>query len=103
MEMFKIKNNLSPAFISDLFSQIGTRTRSNALFLRPNVNTTYMGEQSLRYFGPIVWDTMVPENLKGLTDLNDFKNKIKLWLPRNCACRLCKDYIQYLGFATLYE
>ena len=47
VEMFKIKNNLSPAFISDLFSQIGTQTRSNAFFLRPNVNTTYMGEQSV--------------------------------------------------------
>ena len=62
-----------------------------------------MGEQSLRWFGPIVWDVMLPEDLKRLTNLLDFKQKVQTWVPQNCACRLCKDYIPNLGFATLYE
>ena len=101
--MFKVKNKLCPDFIKDLFCQIDTRTRSDASFHRPDVNTVHMGEQSFQCFGPIVWDTMVPEDLKRLTDLEDFKNKIKEWIPENCICRICKDYVPNLGFASLYE
>ena len=101
--MFKVKNDLSPKYIKYLFSLRESQTRSHASFCRPNVNTTRMGEQSFRCFGPIVWDVMLPEYFKRLTNLEDFKNKIQTWLPQNCACRLCKGYIPNLGFATLYE
>ena len=65
IEMFKVKNNLCPDFIKSLFCQINTRTRSNASFHRHNVNTVHNGEQSLRSFGPIVWDNMIPQKVKG--------------------------------------
>ena len=103
VEMFKVKHDLCPPFIKSLFCLIDSRTRSNASFHRPNINTVYRGKQSLRCFGPIVWDTMVPQCLKKITDLEDFKKKIRTWVPDNCACRLCKDYISDLGFVTLYE
>ena len=103
IEMFKVKNNLCPEFIKNLFSQINTQTRSNASFHRQNVNTVYNGEQTLRSFGPIVWDTMVPEDLKKITDLQDFKDKIRAWIPESCICRLCKNYVPNLGFVTIYE
>ena len=61
IEMFKVKDNLCPEFIKNLFCQIYTRTRSNASFHRQNVNRVYNGEQTLSSFGPIVWDTMVSE------------------------------------------
>ena len=48
IEMFKVKHDLSPIFIEDLFSLRDLRIRSQTSFCRPNVNTTYMGEQSLR-------------------------------------------------------
>ena len=44
IEMFKVKNDLSPKFIKDLFSLRESQTRSRASFCRPNVNTTGMGE-----------------------------------------------------------
>ena len=62
--MFKVKNDLSPIFIKDLFSLRNLRIRSQTTFCRPNVNNTYMDEQSLRCFGPIVWNVMLPEDLK---------------------------------------
>ena len=103
IEMFKVKNNMCPEFIKNLFCQIETRTRSNASFHRKNVNKVYNGEQTLRSFGPIVWDTMVPEGLKKITDLQDFKDKIRAWIPESCICRLCKNYVPSLGFVTIYE
>ena len=30
--------------------------------------------------------------------LQVFKNKLKEWKPRSCPCRLCKTYIQHVGF-----
>ena len=57
----------------------------------------------LRYFGPIVWDIMVPEKIKSLSTLEEFKREIAGWVPDNCPCRLCKDFIPGLGFVTLFE
>ena len=78
-------------------------TRSKATFHRPNVNTVYNGKQSLRYFGPIVWDKMLPENIKQITDLDTFKREVKNLVPDNCPCRLWKDFVPQLGFVTLFE
>ena len=102
IEIFKVKNDLCPRFISKLFCQTETQTRSKASFHRPKVNTVYKGESSLRCFGPIVWDCMLPQNIKGISDLKDFKHKIKTWVPKNCVCRLCKVYVSNLGFVTLH-
>ena len=65
--MFKVKDDISPKFIKDLSSLRESQTRSHASCCIPNVNTTSMGEQSLRCFGPIVWDVMLPEDFKRLT------------------------------------
>ena len=101
--MFKVKHNLCPEFIQNIFHQKNSTTRSKANFHRPTVNTVYNGEQSLRYFGPIVRDKMLPENIKQITDLGTFKREVKNWVPDNCPCRLCKDFVPQLGFVTLFE
>ena len=66
-------------------------------FIIPNVNNEYMGKLSLRYFGPVVWETMLPEVYKRINALEKFKDDIKKWVPR-CKCRLCKTYIAGVGF-----
>ena len=67
IEMYKVKNDLSPPFMKELFTHVGTGSRSRTggdRFLRPNVNTVHKGEHSLRSFGPILWNTMLPEKFK---------------------------------------
>ena len=96
IEMFKVKNNLSPQFMQELFTYIGDghRTRAGSdRFLRPNVATVNNGEKSLRNFGPILWNTMLPDELKRCTSLEIFKEKVKFWVPDMCKCTLCKTYI----------
>ena len=102
IEMFKVKNNLCPEIVKSLFC-VNSNPKSNSYFCRPNVNTVYKGECSLRAFGPIVWDNMVPDKLKTSLTLEEFKSKISLWVPSRCPCRLCKDYVQNLGFITLFQ
>ena len=79
----------------------GPSTRKGNTFSRPKVNTVYKGDCSLRIFGPIVWNNMLPETLKSSSTLSEFKNKIKSWTPHDCPCRLCKNYIQGLGFVSV--
>ena len=102
IEMFKVKNNLSPKIISDLF-QLTSNSKVRKSFFRPNVNTVYRGEHSLRWFGPIVWDSMLPERFKNILTIEKFKQEIKKWIPENCPCRLCREYIRGLGFVTLFD
>ena len=83
IEMFKVKNNLCPKIIKNLF-QLNSYSKLGKSFFRPNVNTVYKGEASLRWFGPIVWDSMLPENLKAISTLVKFKKEIKKWVPENC-------------------
>ena len=59
-----------------------------------------MGKLSLRYFGPVVWETMLPQKFKLIDNLDKFKNDIKEWV-QNCKRRLCKTYIAGVGFTEV--
>ena len=103
IEMFKVKHDLSPPFMKDLFTlKVNQKgTRSGDTFERPNIDTVKKGDRSLRSFGPIVWNTMLPDQLKHCESLSEFKASIKSWKPDNCPCELCKTYIQGLGYVVL--
>ena len=102
IEMFKVKNGLSPEIMKNIF-HVNSDPRVEKSFFRPNVNTVFKGEQSLRSFGPIVWNSMIPDNFKIISTLEKFKEEIKKWVPDNCPCRLCKEYIRGQGFVTLFD
>ena len=99
VEMFKVKNGLCPEIMRDIF-QLNTNPASRTTFQIPKVNGEYMGKLSLRYFGPVVWETMLPQKFKLIDNLDKFKNDIKEWVP-NCKCRLCKTYIAGVGFTEV--
>ena len=99
IEMFKIKNNLSPPVMKGIFKE-NTNTydlRNKRCWGPTNVRTVHYGSETIRYRGPKTWD-MVPQNIKDSVSLAEFKSKIKTWKPNDCACRLCKTFIPQLGF-----
>ena len=105
IEMYKVKYDMSPPFMREIFNHIGQRrdTRSGGdKFQRPNVNKVNKGEQSLHSFGPILWNTMLPEKLKECSSLEEFKESIKLWVP-DCNCKICKNYIEGVGYVEIFE
>ena len=102
IEMFKVKNGLNIEIMQSLFN-LNQNDASKKSFFIPNVNTEYKGKDSIRYFGPIVWDRMLPEDLKSIQTLEEFKTEIKRWVPDNCPCSLCKEYVGGLGFVTTFE
>ena len=80
VEMFKVKNDLCSELMKCLF-QINPNARDGHTFVIPNVNSEYMGKLSLSYFGPVVWETMLPEKYKNILTLDKFKDEIKGWVP----------------------
>ena len=98
-EMFKILRGLSPDIIREIFvSKISLHNlRRNNTFERPQVPSVYLGTESLSFLGPEIWD-IVPLELKQLENLETFKLKIKKWILFECPCRLCRTYIQQVGF-----
>ena len=102
IEMFKIKNNMAPILISALFNfQNCKRTKSS--FQRPKINSVHYGVNSLRNFGPIVWDNMIPKAFHSINNLEMFKKEIKNWKPDNCTCRLCREYVHNIGFVAIQK
>ena len=99
VEMFKIKNNLSPPPVRDIFTESNNRyeLRSNRCWETSNTRTTLYGTETIRYRGPKTWE-MLPQDLKEAKTLPEFKRKISSWKPTNCTCRLCKTFIAELGF-----
>ena len=102
IEMFKATKGLGPRIVRDLFVFDQNENR-NREFHRPNVNNVYTGENSIRYFGPIVWDEMLPSEFKSIETLEKFKTAIKKWSPENCPCSLCGEYVHGVGRVTTYE
>ena len=96
IEMYKIKNDLSPKFMKNIFST-DTGEKSGRDFVRPNVNSVKKGFRSLRNFGPIVWNNMLPDKHKECTTLDQFKFSIKNWKPSNCPCNLCNPIVPGIG------
>ena len=97
IEMFKVKKGLSPSIIQDLFQENPFRENT---FIRPNLRYE-KGKKSIRIFGPIIWNNMLPDSIKECNSLIDFKSSIKSWIPNNCVCKLCKTYIQRLGYINV--
>ena len=99
VEIYKVKNNLSPALMKDVFPErlLPYNLRNANSCQSSNVNTVYNGTEAVSFRAPKTW-ALVPEDIKNAKSLPEFKAKIKNWVPKGCECRLCKVYIQHLGF-----
>ena len=98
-EMYKIKNDMAPELLNAI-SQNRTlpyNLRTNSSFSFRQVDSVYHGTESLSFLGPKIRE-LVPEDIKQSESLEIFKNKIKKWVPLKCPCRLCRIYLQNIGF-----
>ena len=95
-EMYKISDGLSTPLMKDI-SRNPYNLRQDSQFSKPRINTVYHGTESIWNLGPEIWD-LVPSNLTEISDLDKFKKAIKQWKPEDCPCRLCKVFVQNVGF-----
>ena len=95
--MYKVKNNLCPSYIRDIFHPNDSRynLRDSQDFAIPRANTTTYGKHSLRYIGPVLWSKL-RGNIKNSEPISIFKKQIRkvdmerLILNNDCKnCQLC--------------
>ena len=101
MEMYKVQNNCLPEIMNKVFPTnepiYEYDLRNTSDFAARRINTARYGLESLSYLGPRLWNILLDE-YKKLQSVKDFKAKIRSWVLENCPCRLCKIYIQHMGF-----
>ena len=104
IEMYKVVNDLSTDTFAELFTkkQSSSQLRSQTDFKIPRVRTELFGKNTLRYLGPVIWNT-VPLEIKQVNSLNNFKKSIRKWKPIDCPCRLCKTYVADVGFLNICQ
>ena len=99
IEIYNFQAGLKPLIMSDLFV-----TRENNYNLRnfqklesSLKRTVKFGTETISYRGSQIWN-LVLERLRTLETFNKFKKEIKSWKCDACPCRMCKTYIQRVGF-----
>ena len=99
IEMYKTRNDLNPSFMQEIFCEntIHYNLRNNNEFVQPRVRSVNNGTESVRFKGPQLWQTL-PPTIRNSECLCQFKTKIKNWYGENCPCKLCRIFIQNLGF-----
>ena len=71
--------------------------RNWTYFDAPKVRTVNHGSESVRYLGSKIWE-IIPAYTKELDTTDKFKIAIKKWKPESCPCRLCRVYLQNIGY-----
>ena len=99
IEIFKAQNNLSPSFMSEIFTTKKTKynLRAGSGLLTNVPHTSTYGVNSISFLAPKIWNA-IPPKIKESSSLHIFKKHINKWIPKPCPCRLCKTYISNLGF-----
>ena len=98
-KMYKLENNISPIIMKTILpeSQNPYLLRSGNPFHTENIRTLYYGIETISLRGPKTW-AMVRNEIKQSNSINEFKRKIKKWVPKGCTCNLCKVCVQHVGF-----
>ena len=93
---FKFCKELGPAYMSDIYSLVENprSTRRSEYRMKQPFKVTNMGQSSISYVGPKVWNTL-PRECKSEDNLNNFKHKIKDQFFENIQREADDIYIYY--------
>ena len=97
IELYKVWHGQSPKIMELVLplNEITKYSKQKSFYFR-KVKSVYNGTETIAYLGPRIW-SLVPEDWKDL-HLLEFSRKIRKWRTEKCPCRICKVYIQGVGF-----
>ena len=105
IELYKVKFRHGPNLLNEIFPMRLIPENSSVANLRSQIDfynyenprSVRFGTEPLRSLAPKIWN-IIPSEIKGASSLAIFKRQIKKWVPENCPCRLCLNYISGVGF-----
>ena len=88
IEVFKMKNGLAPPIVESILNKrFNTcNLRNFQEFAKERKRTVWYGLEALSYHYRQLW-SILPEILKEMNSLSQFKTNIKHWICRDCSCR----------------
>ena len=81
IELYKVKNGDAPYLLKNIFTARDIPEDSVVANLRSQTDFYNF-----------------PTEIKNISSLSSFKDKVRKWIPVNCLCRLCQNYIDGVGF-----
>ena len=99
IEMYKAKNKICPTLFQELFPtyENSYNLRNYICWQTTNVRTDGYGTETLLFRGQKTWQLLL-DTIKNAESLTSFKNQVKKWTPIGFTCKLCKTYINNLGY-----
>ena len=99
IEIYKMKNTLNPPVMGFMFERRNNKYNLTNFqeFVTKRKRTGEMGLETLNYRSPQLW-SILPENLRQINSLVQFKESVRKWVCIDCPCRLCKLYLPNIGF-----
>ena len=99
VEIYKIKNNLNPPIMDFMFEKKNNthNLRNFQEFATKRKRTVKMDLEALNNRSPQLW-SILPENLRQINLLVQFKESVRKWDCNDCPCRLCRLYLSNIGF-----
>ena len=92
-ELYNVANGISSEIMKEVLPlKESLKYPSQHILQSPNTRTTTYGLNSLTHLGPKIW-AILPDDLKKVSSLKVFSQRIKLWNPSNCPCKLCMPNI----------
>ena len=100
--MYKVKNELCPKVILDLSKELAHpyNLRNGLIYGSYKIKSVRYGTETITYLGPKI-QLIIPDEIRESASLETFRQKMKLWKPDSCPCRICKKYIANVGFVNL--
>jgi hypothetical protein len=90
VQVFKILKGFSPpippTYFEPYVQQYETRSVNNLVL--PRYHNIKYGKQSFKYMGAFIWNSL-PNDMKSIENLSDFKKQIKDWSGPECQCNSC--------------
>ena len=99
-EIYKVKMGLSPPTMNDILTldeNASYNLTSGVTVTRRNIRTNKFGFETITTIGAVLWRNL-PNDIKNSDSLNIFKHRIKQWTPDNCPCKICRNFIENLGY-----
>ena len=98
IKIFKIKKGFAPPIMESMFKEKSNtyNVRNFQEFETERKITVYFGLQIISYRSPQFW-SLLPEHMRQLNSLDQFKRNVRQWVCNTCPCRFCKVYLQNVG------
>ena len=94
-EIFKGNKNMALEILTEIFPQKESNysLRNSTALQGRSIKTVMYGSETRPGLGPKIWDGIKKDYVFYI-----IPKEIGEWAPENCSCRLCKTYVQNIGF-----